>query len=411
MYPPQKTEKSADIRGIILASLSPQHTIATASNSSRTMKRSLLLAATVVSSLAFGQFAGAQTTVATDPVGFTTIDCLANSDTYVSVPFTRPPEFVGAVQSISGNTITVSGSPWAANQFGYVAGSQPKTYFVLIGPHASSNPKEGNYYTVTGNGTNTLTINPEGDDLSAIQPQTQILVMPYPTLGSVFPVSDANVSFVPSASALSRRTQILIPSYGASGINLSTSSTYYYLNDANNPSNSSWKRVGGPAAGEDPNKTNWNDQPFVNSGYFIVRNGATATKLTHLGSVLMKKSSIPLITRSAGPQDNFVSVVRPTDVKLKDLGLISSGAFTPSTGLSRKDQLIVFNNSAAGLNKSAAATYFYLNNAWQKVGGTTPEEDPDAGNHVIKTGSGFIIRKAATAGGETVVWKNAPTYQ
>ena len=39
----------------------------------------------------------AQTTVATDPVGFTTFACPANSDTFVSVPFVRIPEFVGAV--------------------------------------------------------------------------------------------------------------------------------------------------------------------------------------------------------------------------------------------------------------------------------------------------------------------------
>src|ERR1051326_2497762 len=57
--------------------------------------------------------------VTTDPVGFlqpfntqaNQINLLANSDTLVSVPFTRPPEFTGAIASISGNVITVSSSP------------------------------------------------------------------------------------------------------------------------------------------------------------------------------------------------------------------------------------------------------------------------------------------------------------
>ncbi len=55
----------------------------------------------------------------TDPVGFRTVLCLANSDTFVSIPFIRPAEYVGAITSAAGNTITVSGSPWTTNQFVY----------------------------------------------------------------------------------------------------------------------------------------------------------------------------------------------------------------------------------------------------------------------------------------------------
>lgn len=359
------------------------------------MIRCFLLSAAAIGSLSLGGSVPAETTVATDPVGLTTIRCLANSDTYVSVPLTRPPEFVGAIKSIAGNTITVSGSPWTSDQFVYAAGSQPKTYFVLIGSHASSNPKEGNYYTVTANGTNTLTVDPEGEDLSAIQAQTQIFVAPYATLGSVFPASDADVSFIPSPSAFNRQTQILIPDYNGTGINLSARATYYFLNDA-------WRKVGRPST------ENYNDDPFVSSGYLIVRNAGTGTQLATAGSVLMKKSSIPLVTRTTGPQDNFVSVVRPVDVALDDLGLITSGAFTASQdSSSRADQLIVFNNSVAGINKSASAIYYYLDSAWRKV---NESASTDFGSDLLPAGSGFLIRKAATEDGATVVWKNAPTY-
>src|SRR5205807_4268656 len=41
----------------------------------------------------------AQVTVATDPVGFTTTSLLGNSDTYVSILFTRQPEFVAGISS------------------------------------------------------------------------------------------------------------------------------------------------------------------------------------------------------------------------------------------------------------------------------------------------------------------------
>jgi uncharacterized protein (TIGR02597 family) len=50
--------------------------------------------------------------VTTDPVGFAKISCVSNSDTFVSLPFTRPSEFVGAIQSVSGNTIVVDSTPW-----------------------------------------------------------------------------------------------------------------------------------------------------------------------------------------------------------------------------------------------------------------------------------------------------------
>lgn len=363
------------------------------------MLRSHLFCAVVISSLSLGQFAGAQTTVATDPVGFTTIQCLANSDTLLSVPFTRPPEFVGALQSISGDTITVSGNPWSANQFVYAIGSQPKTYFVLVGPHSSSNPKEGSFYTVTGNGTNTLTLDREGEDLSAVQPGTQIHVIPYHTLGSVFPASDAGVSFVASANAAVRQTQILIPNYEGPGINRApTGGTYFFLNGA-------WRKFGEAGL---PNR---DDQPFVNAGYFILRNASTATKLTSAGSVLMKKATVPLVTRAGTQsvkQDNYVSLVRPVDVKLNELGLIESGAFVSSANAAaRVDELFVFNNAAPGINKAPAATYYYSNNGWRKFGDSPTV---DHGNDVIPAGAGFFIRKGGTSNGTTQFWTNSPNY-
>ena len=189
------------------------------------MNRLLPIAAALACSCLLGTLASAQT-VATDPVGFvqpyaTSPNMLASSDTAVSLPFTRPPEFVGATTAATANTLTVSGSPWTANQFVYQSTpSQHNTYFVLIGPHSSTNPKEGRMYQITGNTTNQLTVNNGGDDISTVAATTQILVIPYHTMNSVFPASDANVSFVPSTNfLLGRKTTVLIPNYSATGIN------------------------------------------------------------------------------------------------------------------------------------------------------------------------------------------------
>jgi uncharacterized protein (TIGR02597 family) len=366
------------------------------------MKHSLLLT-TVAATLLLGNAAFAQT-VATDPVGFvqtfgTSPNCLANSDTKISIPFTRPPEFVGATSAATLNTITVSGTPWMANQFVYVAGTQPKTYFVLIGPHSTTNPKEGRMYQVTSNTANQLTLSVGPDDLSGIAANTQILVIPYHTLSSVFPPADLGVSYINSTSTFVHQTEILIPNYAGVGTNLSTGATYFY-------NNSHWRKVG--EAGF-PSR---DDEPLENGGFFTVRNAGTATTLTTLGSVATKKVTIPLVTRANGQQDNFVSVVRPIDVALSDLGLISSGAFRPSTStFVHTDELLVFAHTPAQQNRSAAATYFYFAGGdgphWRKVGEAGfPNRDAD----VISAGDGFVIRKGQTAGAPLVYWTNAPTY-
>ncbi len=115
----------------------------------------------------------------TDPVGFTTTSCLSNSDTLLSVPFTRPQTFVGAILSVSGGTMTVSGAPgWTTNQFVYVQGSQPNHYYALLGPATTTNPKEGHLYTVTANTTDSLTDDTTVDSLTGVPTNAQVVIIP-----------------------------------------------------------------------------------------------------------------------------------------------------------------------------------------------------------------------------------------
>src|SRR5213595_544676 len=103
----------------------------------------LLISFAVALCLHSPSLAPAQTSPTTDPVGITTTSCLAPSDTYVSIPFTRPSEFTGTVQSASGNVLTINGTPgWTNDQFVYAPSSQPKHYYVLIGTGGTSNSKE-----------------------------------------------------------------------------------------------------------------------------------------------------------------------------------------------------------------------------------------------------------------------------
>src|ERR1700677_4582275 len=108
-------------------------------------------------------------------VGFNAATCLANSDTLLSVPFSRPPDFIGAISSVSSNTLTISGTTgWQNNQFVYgttltAGGTQHNTYYALIGPRpvalAGTVSLVSGTNTVTGSGTSFTTAISPGDGL------------------------------------------------------------------------------------------------------------------------------------------------------------------------------------------------------------------------------------------------------
>ena len=151
------------------------------------MKRLFVLSLAMANTLLLQNSATAQT-VATDPVGFTTVSCLGNSDTFVSIPFTRPAEYVGAIASGPlPEYDSVSGTPWTVNQFVYAAGTQPKRYYVLIGPAA--NPKEGHTYFINSNTNNQLTVDTTQDNLTGIPSNgtVQLVVIPELDASNTFP--------------------------------------------------------------------------------------------------------------------------------------------------------------------------------------------------------------------------------
>jgi uncharacterized protein (TIGR02597 family) len=357
-----------------------------------------------------------QTSATTEPVGFTTTSCLANSDTFVAIPFTRSWAFAGAIQSVAGSTITVSNNPgWTTNQFVYVAGTQPNHYYALIGAGGMSNPKEGHTYAVTGNTANTLAVDVSADDLTGITANTQVLIIPFWTPGTIFPPSDANVSFTPTTSSASYQTQLRVPNNSASGINLPVTS-YFFSNNVDGTSNNvGWRIVG-------DNTTDHGDDPLGRASYFIVRNanGAPTLPLKPIGAVLTKKLTIPLRTSTTGSQDNAVSMIRPIDLMISQTGLNpADGSFIGTPQLRRFrnlffiawDQLLLFDNTQAAFNKAPSAVYYYLVSGdraegWKLVGDGLADHSSD----IIPAGSAMLIRKSRTSDGHTAFWTNAPTY-
>jgi uncharacterized protein (TIGR02597 family) len=100
------------------------------------------------------------------------------------------------------------------------------------------------------------------------------------------------------------------------------------------------------------------------------------------------------------------------NTSLDNLGLITSGAFIPSTStISHKDTLIVLSNTNGEFSPPPAASYYYYagtsGTGWQQIG---QPFTLTSGTAVIPAGTGFIVRKIATSNGASAFWQNPATY-
>jgi len=328
-------------------------------------------------------------TVVTDPAGFYLFALPSNSDTIVSIPFTRPADFVGQIASVTGNVISVAGSVnWSSNQYVYSAGIQSNTYYVFI----NTGPGVGIHYPITNNTANSLNLDLGGANLTNVSAGASLAIIPFWTLGTALPLGGG---ILDSPTPGARATEILIPDLAGVGTNLSASRVYYHWNG-------SWRSVGQGAAVED-------DVVLRRDSYFIVRqNFASNAVLTTFGAVPMRTQQVLLATAAATKRDNSVALARPAQQTLTGSGLFESGAFNASSATNaRTDELLVFDNSLGQKNKTPAAVYYYWSNAWRQVGAGTN----DVGSTpVFVPGVGVIVRKNATIGAPTYQWVNSPNY-
>jgi uncharacterized protein (TIGR02597 family) len=298
----------------------------------------------------------------------------------------RPPVALDRVAFISGNDVRLAhASSWINNQFVYSGGAQSNTYYLFI----QSGGMAGKHFTITANAADTVTVDPDGETLTSLAPGDSVAIVPYWTLGTVFPAGlGVNASGFPGA----RATEILFPNLSGVGINLSAAATYYYWNDA-------WRKVGSGG-------TIKNDDVILPDMYFIARQNVTSTTILTTCGIITTCPLQTFIRRNASSnQDNMFSLMRPVPVSLNDTGLIASGAFrtSPFPG-QRVDELLVFNNAATAKNKSASGTYYHYNGAWRKLGSGAADVGADA---VFVPGTGVILRAGP---GGPAFWLNDPNY-
>lgn len=337
----------------------------------------------------------AQTTATTDPVGFMTIPTPTNNDTIIAAPLTKPPVFQGAVSSRSNFVITVSPSPG----FGNLAAT-PHYVQPVTGSQA------GFIFDVLTNDSNSITLVDNGVTPSGLDPSNTFKVVPYWTIGEIFPATDQNVSFTPSGTTgLNRRTQVLFPNVVGTGPNRAPSATLFFATNAADPTNPAVSYWRSTATGA----TNQNSTPILPDSYFIVRNptnAATNLAVTIAGNVNTGAAAVQLDSVAGTNNDNYVSLGRPTDITLNDLGLIQSGAFLQSLntlGTGRRDLLFVISNSIPGINKAPSVTYYYVTNSGWK---STATGTNDVGTNVITAAIGYTVRKVSNNTPGTQFWTN-----
>lgn len=336
--------------------------------------------ATLLAALALSPAFAAET----DPVGFVSVTVPANSDAVLAVPLNRAAEFKGVIQSISGNDITVAGTPaWTANAFapGVTAG---KTYAVQIAAGA----KEGMMGRITANTNNTVTVTLDsGDDLTGIgtvavpvdpdgigplnAQADQVDIMPYWTpsamLGNSLPAGTLLIAFGGAGAGINLGATEL---YGATG--------------------SGW---------EDGNTGDPADNVVLPFGAgFVCRNGtASPLSLSFVGTVPMSSHRQRLYTLTNGTsQDIYFGYNSPVPEAVINLGIPAIAG----------DQIIGFDNSAPGINKGATIIYGYTGSGWED--GNTG--DPLDVNVKLQPGFGYIYRRISTGAPSSVAWKDLQTY-
>lgn len=333
------------------------------------------------------------------------IECPADSDTYISIPVTRPAEFSGIVEYVqnSASKIVAKGEPnWAVNKFVYSAGTQSNYYYVKF----TSGALEGAWFNVLSNTEYALELEIGEAELSKVSAGDSFEVIPHWSLSTLFPdgggfTPNSTRNYGGGASQLYKYTsfengKIIAPT----SKNNSATSIYYYrtYNNAN-----SWMSGSTPKPDDiiEPNTFLFVRQPATESATISINGGvplcATTIELANLDT--------------EGDTDNYISVPSAVDIKLSDLtaSLVDSGIFAPRVGraYSPVDTLFVYDNSMPGKNQSATKVYYFREYNGERhwyQGSTICDSD------VIKAGTAIVIRKLKTGEIEAFRGTYTPSY-
>jgi uncharacterized protein (TIGR02597 family) len=269
-----------------------------------------------------------------------------------------------------------AGVPLKPNQYSYVAGVQPVTYYALV----TAGKSKGDYFTVQGNSSNSLFIDPEGLTLDA-RDITAVNLLPYWSLSSLFPPSQATISFIPTTDASNIMTTVVISppvTYGTQQPQ-NVGPSFYFSAALTN-----WVSTTNPSVPA-------GDEVIQPGAYVYLQNTGSNNYPLHVflsGSVLTNQFNFYFTTSRTSSATSYFSLPRNSSYPIGQIGFNDSN-FTQSTGttiLQRNDLLIIDDS-----NGGVAATFYRYKNQWYNT------DNPVPTNPVFPPGTVFGLKKPSSS--------------
>lgn len=329
-------------------------------------------------------------------VGFMRFDCLADSDTRVSVPFHRAPRWAGKLSiapADSGNStvrLTLAGNP------AFAAGELTGTPHFLLCRDAAG--PEGRHFRIVTHAAGHVDIEATAADVSGLAQDGLISIIPAWTIQTLFPHATQNTFHASTGNLASGRgSELHLFDTTSSGTDLAPARRFFVTA-------SGWREIGGgyPLA----------DTVVIAPGQsFIVRHPAnvSATTFVAMDQVYGGIVRIPVRVANGEKQDTVVAPPRPVAQSLAELDFGAVFEESPDlTSTNRRDELHVYDNTVSAQNKGPAEIYFRHSGAWVR------DQDPSFPNSnsvvIDPADDSLLIRKAAAASNTPLLWSNAPLY-
>lgn len=307
---------------------------------------------------------GALNAATTTPVGYVSLGdttpgqaaVKANTEVTISVPLLRPAVNFGKVASVSGAVITLVGEIPAGE---YNAPADGAPFLVEV----TSGAKEGLFVLISSNTATEITVAlGGGGDLGGVAVGDSIAIRPAWTLGTLLP-----------SESLPDGVQLAAFDVQPS-INNSASPLYL-----NNSGFGGW--IDGATFMSAANAVLYPGESFV-----LINNTNTPIQsLIVSGEVPTSKSMLQISKDGAGAQDTRIGYVGPVSEILDEAG------FDPAEG----DQILAFDQTQPGINKSASQVLIYNPGFGGWIDGAT--FTPVGDSFTLDGGKGYIYRRSASA--------------
>jgi len=333
-----------------------------------------LIPLTAIAALVASGISSAQdpTPAYSKPSGYVDLGAVAaKSEITFSVPLLNAPEASATVISAAGSVVTLDGTPLDSDVFNAPVSGAPYMVEITTGTSA------GLFLVVSSNTDSTITVMlGNGETLEDLVSGDQLSLRKAWTLETLLPSAD-----LPEGAQVAGFDV-------QSGVD--NSATPLYLN---NPSFGGW--IDGATFGAAGNAVLYPGESFI-----LINNTDTPiTSLVVVGQVPTSPSRLRIANDTAGvPQDTRIAYVGPVDETLNEAG------FAPSEG----DQLLVYNQTSTGLDKSASQILIFNSSFGGWIDGAT--FSPVGDTFKLKGGQGYVYRRSAQAPAGDQVISDIQTY-